>query len=110
MKYSTLADENMQVDVTDENDNVRKIIAFTDPALNESTYLLPALKNLLLLCQAANPADQPSIRFVLNACEQAATTHSAQEYTGIDDYDNTAESDESIRSVIQQIVYDAASP
>ncbi|KAI1748476.1 hypothetical protein F4782DRAFT_534449 [Xylaria castorea] len=107
MKYSTLRDENMEVDIPDETGNVRKIVAFTDPALRDSLYLLPTLKNLLLLCQAANPKDRPSLRYVLNACEDAVTTHTAQSYTGIANYDNTLESDDSIRAVIQQIVFNA---
>ncbi|KAK5637699.1 hypothetical protein RRF57_013414 [Xylaria bambusicola] len=110
MKFSTLADENMQVDVPDENGNIRRILVYTDPALNESIYLLPALKNLLLLCQAANPADRPSIQFVLNTCEQAVAAHTAQDYVVIDDYDSTLESDEAIRNMIQHIVFNADGP
>ncbi|KAH8157089.1 hypothetical protein CIB48_g11154 [Xylaria polymorpha] len=106
-KYSTLRDENMEVDIPDETGNVRKIIAFTDPALRDSPYLLPALRNLLLLCQAANPKDRPSLQYVLKTCEDAVTTHTAQSYTGIAGYDSALESDDSIRSVIQQIVFNA---
>ncbi|KAI1124427.1 hypothetical protein F5Y10DRAFT_269107 [Nemania abortiva] len=60
MKYSTLRDENMEVDILDETGTVRKIIGYTDPALNNSTYLLPALNYLLPLCQTANRQDRPS--------------------------------------------------
>lgn len=97
----------MEVDIPDETGNVRKIIAFTDPALRDSPYLLPALRNLLLLCQAANPKDRPSLQYVLKTCEDAVTTHTAQSYTGIAGYDSALESDDSIRSVIQQIVFNA---
>ncbi|KAI0551212.1 kinase-like domain-containing protein [Xylaria curta] len=107
MKYSTLADENMEVEIPDEAGNVRKIVVFTDPALRDSPYVLPALRNLLLLCQAANPKDRPSLQYVLNACENAVTTHTAQSYAGIVDYDNMLESDDSIRGVIQKIVFNA---
>ncbi|KAI8953137.1 kinase-like domain-containing protein [Xylaria longipes] len=107
MKYSTLRDENMEVDIPDETGNVRKIVAFTDPALRDSSGLLPALQNLLLLCQAANPKDRPSLQYVLNACEDAVRTHTAQSYTGIANYDSTLESDDSIRGTIQQIVFNA---
>ncbi|KAI0451379.1 kinase-like domain-containing protein [Xylaria acuta] len=107
MKYSTLRDENMEVDIPDETGDVRKIVVFTDPALRDSAYLLPALKKLLLLCQAANPKDRPSLQYVLNACEDAVTTHTAQSYTGIASYDSTLESDDSIRGVIQDIVFNA---
>ncbi len=105
MKYSTLRDENMEVEIPDEAGNVRKIIALTDPALRDSPYLLPALKDLLLLCQATNPKDRPSLKHVLNACENAVTTYTAQNYTEIPNYDSTAESDDSIRSLIQQLVF-----
>ncbi|KAI0418766.1 hypothetical protein F5X98DRAFT_373578 [Xylaria grammica] len=107
MKYSTLRDENMEVDIPDETGNVRKIIVNTDPALRDSPYLLPDLQNLLLLCQAVNPKDRPSIKHVLNLCKNAVETHTAQNYTGIADYDSGLESDESIRRVIQQIVFNA---
>ncbi|KAI0467655.1 kinase-like domain-containing protein [Xylaria cf. heliscus] len=106
-KYSALRDENMEVDIPDEAGNVRKIVVFTDPALRDSTHLLPALKNLLLLCQAANPKDRPSLQHVLSACEDAVTTHNAQSYAGIPNYDSTLESDDDIRSTIQQIVFNA---
>ncbi|GAW24894.1 hypothetical protein ANO14919_144890 [Xylariales sp. No.14919] len=107
MKYSTLRDENMEVDIPDETGNVRKIIVNTDPALRDSPYLLPDLQNLLLLCQAVNPKDRPSIKHVLNLCKNAVETHTAQNYAGITDYDSGLESDESIRRVIQQIVFNA---
>ncbi|TRX93607.1 hypothetical protein FHL15_005579 [Xylaria flabelliformis] len=109
MKYSTLRDENMEVEIPDEAGTVRKIVVFTDPALRDSTYVLPALKNLLLLCQAANPRDRPSLQYVLTACENAVRTHTVQNYAEIVDYDNTLESDDAIRSVVQQIVFNADS-
>ncbi|KAJ2984748.1 hypothetical protein NUW58_g5896 [Xylaria curta] len=109
MKYSTLGDENMEVDIPDKTGNLRKIIVFTDPALHDSPYLLPSLKNILLLCQAANPNDRPSLQYVLNTCEKAVTTHTAQTYAGIANYDGASETDDSIRSMIQQIVFNADS-
>ncbi|KAI0975383.1 hypothetical protein F4678DRAFT_457663 [Xylaria arbuscula] len=106
-KYSTLRDENMEVDIPGETGIIRKIIVYTDPALLDNSYLLPDLKSLLLLCQAANPNDRPGLQYVLNACENAVITHTAETYAEIADYDSTLESDEAIRNVIQQIVFNA---
>ncbi|KAI1294500.1 kinase-like domain-containing protein [Xylaria venustula] len=105
-KYSTLRDENMEAGIPDEAGTVRKIIVYTDPALRHSSYILPGLKNLLFLCQAANPNERPGLQHVLNACENAVMTHTAETYADIEDYDNTLESDEAIQSLIQQIVFD----
>ncbi|KAI5925938.1 kinase-like domain-containing protein [Camillea tinctor] len=105
-RYSSISDENMQVNIQDDTGASHQILIYTDPAVRDATHLSAELRNVLFRSQAINPAERPSLDRLLQLCEAAVNTHTAAQYSNIPGYDHSAETNDSIRQFIQQFILD----
>ncbi|KAI1321895.1 hypothetical protein F5Y16DRAFT_405035 [Xylariaceae sp. FL0255] len=111
-KYAITRDENQTLEVLDsDGNNPTQMVVFTDPILwdDPNTHLLAELRHLLLRCQTPEEdwAKRPTLKQVLDQCERAVRTYLPLNYAGIVGYDVLNETDDRIRDLLQQTIFDA---
>jgi DNA-binding transcriptional MerR regulator len=84
----------MVVNIPDNTGKDRDTRIFIDKALRDNQYKLSELRNLLLLCQASDASQRPSLQQVLMACEAAVSN-------------GVGESDDEIQEAVQKAIFDA---